>query len=125
MTSRHRQENSLPYTVALLPLGLILLHLVGCALGPGYGAARKEEPPAAKARVQSLQERKERPPRVEQGKQASTESAVAERKQPRREKKSGTVSEKQPDQKGPPSPSGESPLPPAPLKPPNMDGSGG
>lgn len=39
-----------------LPLGVILLLMVGCALGPGYGGAPSEDSLPVKTRVQPLQE---------------------------------------------------------------------
>lgn len=43
-------------TSRFLPLGFILLLMVGCALGPGYGAAPSKDSLPVKTRVQPLQE---------------------------------------------------------------------
>lgn len=84
---------------ALISIGFILLQCAGCAYGPGYGAARSEEPPSFE--LQPTMER------------------------PRKEKKLPAATEKQPSQKEHLSPSEAPSAPPLPSKPPAVDGARG
>lgn len=104
-TDWHHKEFSPLRAVVFGLLGLILLQLVGCALGPGYGAARKEEPPPAVMQGQPVQEPTQLRRHTEQGKETPAEKIM-------------------PSQK--PLPSGDPTLPPEPSKPPaTVGGSGG
>mgnify|MGYP001568087649 CR=1 FL=1 len=104
-TNWHHKEFSPLRAVVFGLLGLILLQLVGCALGPGYGAARKEEPPPAVMQGQPVEEPKQLRRHTEQGKETPAEKIT-------------------PSQK--PLPSGDPTLPPEPSKPPaTVGGSGG
>lgn len=82
-------------TVRLLPLGFILLLMVGCALGPGYGAA----PDMGSARGLPSQE-----------------SSQMQRENGTRGKKLRPSGQK---------PKDDLSLPPTPTKPPAIGGSGG
>lgn len=92
-----------------LPLGFILLLMVGCALGPGYGAASDKDSLPGKMRAQPPQESRpmqrpvgqERSPAVENSTRAKTQQPSGQNLKD------------------------DSSLPPAPTKPPAIGGSGG
>lgn len=130
---------------AFLPIGFILLSSwAGCAMGPGYGAAPRQDstrtsvqPPSETAPLQRTGEpekavaregnqRNADPARVEKGNKPASEGNALTQKQPqRKDKKRPVTTPKPPSQKLPPPPSADSSLPPLPSKPPAIGGSGG
>ncbi|MGH7208880.1 MAG: hypothetical protein ACREIL_05795 [Nitrospiraceae bacterium] len=92
-----------------LPLGFILLLMVGCALGPGHGAASNKDSVPGKSRGSHPQESRQMQRPVGQERNPTVEDGTRAKKQ---------------------QPSGQKPkddlsLPPAPTKPPAIGGSGG
>ena len=92
-----------------LPLDFILLLMVGCALGPGYGATSNKDSVPGKTRVSPPQESRQMQRPVGQERNPALEDGTRAKKQ---------------------QPSGQKPkddlsLPPTPTKPPAIGGSGG
>ncbi len=108
---------SLIHSVAYLPLGVMFLQLIGCALGSGSSPALKKDTRSLQMRPKASVERKVKGPE-----QPDVRSQV---EQPRAEKAFGIVTDRPPRSKEQRSPSEGSLLPPLPAKPPPMGGSGG
>lgn len=96
-------------TSRFLPLGVILLLMVGCALGPGYGGAPNKDSLPGKTRVPPSQESRQMQRPVGQERNPALEDSTrAKKQQPSGQKPKDDVS-----------------LPPTPTKPPAIGGSGG